>query len=627
MWLASDEDREGEAIAYQIYKTFNIPDKKYRRIVFHEITKKAIYNAIENPRSIDYNLVYAQQTRRIIDRLVGFQLSPILWRKINTGLSAGRVQSVAVRLIVEQEKKIQNFIPFLIYQIHGVFTNLEHKIIFNAKLEKKIEDKKNMKNILTLCVNSIFTVKNITVKKEKKCPPAPFTTSSLQQEACNKLNYSISQTMLLAQKLYEKGFITYIRTDSTNLSKSILLEIKNYVLSSYGKKYLSIKNFSKKAKKFSQEAHEAIHPTIINFNENYLESLDMFQKRLYKLIWERTIIGQMTDAIFEKKDVYIQSSHFKNFFICTKKTILFDGFMIISNKGKKEKSDIDILKEGYILEKKEITAKQIVKNRLYRYNEASLVQKLEKLGIGRPSTYVPIISTIQKRNYVNIQKISKKIEIRETFILKENLIIKKNDQITEMEKNKFFPTEMGILTTDFLKKNFREIINYDFTANLEKNFDIIAKGKQSWIKTIENFYDEFHKKIQYVKNNVDKIHKERFLGKDPISNKKIFAKIARYGPIVQMGEFNKKEKPKFSPLLNRQKIETISLSEALKILELPKSLGFFEKKEVLLKINKYNIYIKYNNKSIPIDEKIFFNNLLNLERVINIIIENRNKIN
>ncbi len=484
-----------------------------------------------------------------------------------------------------------------------------------------------MKNILTLCVNSIFTVKNITVKKEKKCPPAPFTTSSLQQEACNKLNYSISQTMLLAQKLYEKGFITYIRTDSTNLSKSILLEIKNYVLSSYGKKYLSIKNFSKKAKKFSQEAHEAIHPTIINFNENYLESLDMFQKRLYKLIWERTIIGQMTDAIFEKKDVYIQSSHFKNFFICTKKTILFDGFMIISNKGKKEKSDIDILKEGYILEKKEITAKQIVKNRLYRYNEASLVQKLEKLGIGRPSTYVPIISTIQKRNYVNIQKISKKIEIRETFILKENLIIKKNDQITEMEKNKFFPTEMGILTTDFLKKNFREIINYDFTANLEKNFDIIAKGKQSWIKTIENFYDEFHKKIQYVKNNVDKIHKERFLGKDPISNKKIFAKIARYGPIVQMGEFNKKEKPKFSPLLNRQKIETISLSEALKILELPKSLGFFEKKEVLLKINKYNIYIKYNNKSIPIDEKIFFNNLLNLERVINIIIENRNKIN
>ncbi|WP_341651617.1 DNA topoisomerase [Blattabacterium cuenoti] len=622
--MASDEDREGEAIAYQIYKKFNIPDEKYRRIVFHEITKKAILHAIKNPRLIDYNLVYAQQTRRIIDRLVGFQLSPILWKKINRGLSAGRVQSVAVRLIVEQEKKIQNFIPYPVYQINGIFTDSEQKITLNAKLEKKIEDKKEMKNILSLCINSTFKVKKITIKQEKKRPPLPFTTSSLQQEACHKLNYSISKTMLLAQKLYEKGFITYIRTDSTSLSKNILLDIKNFILSSYGKRYLSIKKFYIK-KIFSQEAHRAIHPTIINFEEDYLNTLDVFQKRLYKLIWERTIIGQMTDAIIEKKDIYIQSSHLKeNFFICTKKTILFDGFMKISDKERKH--HFDAINKGFFLERNEITAKQVFPNHLHRYNEASLVKKLEQLGIGRPSTYVPTISTIQKRNYVSIQKIYKKIEIREIFILKGNLITKRNDKIAEIEKNKFFPTEIGILTSDFLKKNFFKIINYNFTANLEKNFDDIAKGKQSWIKILEDFYNEFYKKIQYVKKNVNKIHKKRFLGKDPKSNKKIFVRIAKYGPVVQMGEFNNGNKPKFYPLLNKQKIEEISLTEALKIIELPKLLGMLEEKEILLKINKFNIYIKYNNKSIPIDEKIFFNNSLNLEKAINII-KNKDQIN
>ncbi|WP_341665046.1 DNA topoisomerase [Blattabacterium cuenoti] len=623
--MASDEDREGEAIAYQIYKMFNIPDEKYRRIVFHEITKKAILHAIKNPRLIDYNLVYAQQTRRIIDRLVGFQLSPILWKKINTGLSAGRVQSVAVRLIVEQEKKIQDFTPYPVYQINGIFTDSKQKITLNAKLEKKIEDKKEMKNILSLCINSTFTVKKITIKKEKKSPPLPFTTSSLQQEACHKLNYSISKTMLLAQKLYEKGFITYLRTDSTSLSKNILLDIKNFILSSYGKKYLSVKKFSIK-KIFSQEAHRAIHPTIISFEEDYLNTLDIFQKRLYKLIWERTIIGQMTEAIIEKKDIHIQSSHLKKcFFICTKKTILFDGFMKISNQEKKP--HFYTINKGSFLERKEITAKQVFINHLHsRYNEASLVKKLEQLSIGRPSTYVPTISTIQKRNYVSIQKIYRKIEIREIFILKGNLISKRNDKIISVEKNKFFPTEIGILTTDFLKKNFFKIINYSFTANLEKNFDDIAKGKQSWIKTLEDFYNEFYKKIQYVKNNVNKIHKKRFLGKDPKSNKKIFVRIAKYGPVVQIGEFNDKNKPKFYPLLNKQKIEKISLTEALKIIELPKSLGILEKKEILLKINKFNIYIKYNNKSIPIDENIFFDNSLNLEKAINII-KNKDKIN
>ncbi|WP_185870280.1 type I DNA topoisomerase [Blattabacterium cuenoti] len=633
IWLASDEDREGEAIAYQIYKTLNIPNEKFRRIVFHEITKKAIFDAIKNPRKINYNLVYAQQARRILDRLVGFQLSPILWKKINSGLSAGRVQSAAVRLIVEREQNIQNFIPIPVYQIHGIFTD-EKKTIFNAKLEKKIEDKKKMENILMSCINTSFLIKNIITKYEKKAPPHPFTTSSLQQEASQKLNYSISKTMFLAQKLYEKGYITYIRTDSTNLSKDILSSIKDYVLFSYGEQYFSPKEFSSK-NKFAQEAHEAIHPTDIR--KNSVDILDGVQKRLYQLIWERTIIGQMSDAYIETKNFYIQSSNFEleHPFIHTEKTVIFDGFMKIKNKRNLDLDEIDNkkkdfflskIKEGTPLQKKEIIAKQVFTKHLPRYNEASLVKNLEKLGIGRPSTYVPIISNIQKRNYVSIQKIIKKIEVRETFFLKKNTITERKDKITEIEKNKFIPTDMGILITNFLKKNFQEIIDYSFTANLEKNFDDIAKGEKSWNKIIQNFYDGFHKKIEYVKKNVDKIHKKRFLGIDPISNKKIFAKIGRFGPIVQMGEFQDKKKPKFSPLLKNQKIDTISLKIALKLLELPKLLGTFENKEIFLKINKHNIYIKHKNKSIPIEENIFFNSInLDLEQVINIILKNRKK--
>ncbi|WP_185851354.1 type I DNA topoisomerase [Blattabacterium cuenoti] len=626
VWLASDEDREGEAIAYQIYKILNIPNEKFRRIVFHEITKKAILHAIENPRLINYNLVYAQQARRILDRLVGFQLSPILWKKINTGLSAGRVQSAAVRLIVEREQKIQNFIPTPVYQIHGIFTDLKKKTILNAKLEKKIESKEEMKNILMSCKNAFFLVKNIITKYEKKTPSPPFTTSSLQQEASQKLNFSISKTMFLAQKLYEKGYITYIRTDSTNLSKDILSNIKDYILLLYGKQYLNSKEFPSK-NKFSQEAHEAIHPTDIK--RNFLDTLDVFQKHLYQLIWERTIIGQMSDAHIEIKNFYIQSSNFnlKYPFVYSEKNIIFDGFMKIKKKDIKNKLFLS-LSEGTPLQKNEIIAKQIFTKHLPRYNEATLVKNLEKLGIGRPSTYVPIISTIQKRNYVSKQKILKKTEVRETFLLKKNILTEKKDQITEIEKNKFVPTDMGILTTNFLKENFQVIVDYSFTANLEKDFDDIARGEKSWNKIIQKFYDEFHKKIEYVKKNVEKIHKKRFLGIDPISNKKIFAKIGRFGPIIQMGEFTDKKKPKFSPLLRNQKIDTISLKTALKLLELPKSLGTFENKEIFLKINKYNIFIKHKNKSVSIDENIFFNSVsFNREQAINILLKNREKEN
>ncbi|WP_185866349.1 type I DNA topoisomerase [Blattabacterium cuenoti] len=623
IWLASDEDREGEAIAYQIYKILNIPSEKFRRIVFHEITKKAILHAIKNPRLIDYNLVHAQQARRILDRLVGFQLSPILWKKINAGLSAGRVQSAALRLIVEREKNIQNFIPNSGYQIFGIFTN-KNKITINAKLEKKIEGEIKMKKILQSCIDSSFFIKKIVTKQEKKTPPPPFTTASLQQEACKKLNFSISKTMFLAQKLYEKGYITYIRTDSTSLSKDILSEIKNYILSSYGKSYFSPKEFLSK-KKFSQEAHEAIHPTDIG--KNSLEDLDTYEKILYKFIWERTIIGQMTDANIEKKNFYIQSSNFEISFVFTEKTIIFDGFMKIYGGDNLEKKETNLSKiqKGTLLQKEKITAKQIFTKHLPRYNEASLVKNLEKLGIGRPSTYVPIISTIQKRNYVNLQKSIKKKEYRKSFILNEkNIIIEKKNEITEIEKNKFIPTEIGILTTNFLKKNFHEIVDYDFTANLEKEFDNIAKGEVSWKKIIKNFYDGFHKKIEYVEKNVEKVHKKRFLGIDPISKKKIFSQVARFGPIVQMGEFKNKEKPKFSPLLISQKIDTISLKIALKLLELPKSLGVFEEEEVLLRVNKYNVYIRHKNKSIPIEEKMFFNSF-HLKDAIDVIKKNRKK--
>lgn len=624
IWLASDEDREGEAIAYQICKKFNIQYGKYKRIVFHEITKKSIYFAIENPRKLNYDLIYAQQARRILDRLVGFKLSPILWKKIAKGLSAGRVQSVALRLIVEKEEEIkEKKISLQHYHIYGTFEHKKNKI-FTAKIENKINNEERMKNILLSCMNSNFTVKKIVPKLEKKSSPIPFTTSSLQQEASIKLDYSISKTMLLAQKLYEKGYITYHRTDSTRISDEILSKIKYFILDTYGEKYLFTNNKFLK-KKFSQEAHESIRPTVINniFNKNYLESLDLDtdQKNLYKLIWKRTISGQMSDCIIEKKIFFIKSSNFEELFSYTKRYIIFNGFMILySGKEDKEKDFIEEIKEGDTLNKIEILAKQIVKSNIHRHGEASLVRNLEKLGIGRPSTYVPIINTLQKRNYIVKKKLTKEIRKQKIFFIKNKNIFEKKTEIVEIEKNKFFPTDMGFLTIKFLKINFKEITDYHFTAKMEKNLDDIAIGKKSWILIIKNFYKEFIKKIQYVEKHVEKINKERFLGVDPISKRKIFVRIARFGPVIQVGEFHEKNKPRFYPLLNIKRMNTISLQEAIKISELPKSLGFFNGEEILLKINKQSIYIKYKNLSIPIEDKVFFESI-NLEKTINILIQ------
>ncbi|WP_185850144.1 type I DNA topoisomerase [Blattabacterium cuenoti] len=621
IWLASDEDREGEAIAYQICKRFNIQNEKYKRIVFHEITKKSIFFAIKNPRTLNYDLIYAQQARRILDRLVGFKLSPILWKKIGKGLSAGRVQSVALRLIIEREKEIkEKNISLQHYYIYGTFEHKKNKI-FTTKIEKKIDNEEKMKNILLSCINSTFKIKKIVTKQEKKISPIPFTTSSLQQEASVKLSYSISKTMLLAQKLYEKGYITYHRTDSTRISDEILSKIREFIIDTYGNMYLFAKNKFLK-KKFSQEAHESIRPTVINniiTNNRYLVSLDTDQRNLYKLIWKRTIAGQMSDCITEKKIFFIQSSNFEELFSYTKKYIVFDGFTILdSSKKDKEKDFIEEIKEQDTLNNVEFLAKQIVKNNIYRHSEASLVRDLEKLGIGRPSTYVPIINTLQKRNYIVKQKLIKEIKKQKIFFIKKNNIFEKKIEIVEIEKNKFFPTDMGFLTIKFLKKNFKEITDYHFTAKMEKSLDDVAIGKKSWILIIKNFYKEFIKRIQYVEKHVEKINKERFLGVDPISKRKIFVKIARFGPVIQVGEFHEKNRPQFYPLLNIKKMNTISLEEAIKISKLPKSLGFFNGEEIFLKINKQGIHIKYKNLSIPIEDKVFFESI-NLEKAINIL--------
>ncbi len=622
IWLALDEDREGESIAYQIYKTFKISDKKYKRIIFHEITKKSILDAIKNPRKIDYNLVLAQQARRIVDRLVGFKLSPILWKKIRSGLSAGRVQSVAVRLIVEREKKIEKSTSNY-YKINGIF--FKENIIINASLNKKIKDEKDVKNILLSCINTKkFVIKKILKDKEIKNPPVPFTTSSLQQNSYNSLNFSTSKTMFIAQKLYEKGYITYIRTDSRKLSDFIISDIKYFVLEKFGKEYLFIKKLYKK-QKFSQGAHEAIRPTTINNdslkNENYLK-LDNNEKKLYKLIFNRTIMSQMTPASFKKKTFCIEYINSKNYFCYVEKKIVFHGFMkILENKKLDTKTTSQKFKVGTFLYKDKIIAKQIFRKKLNRYNEATLVKNMENIGIGRPSTYSPIISTIQKRNYVFIQKKLKKINNRKIFSIKKDKIIENNETFINTEKNQFLPTEIGILVTNFIKKYFKEIIDYLFTAHLEKKFDEIANGKTIWIKVIENFYKNFEDKIKYVYKNVDKICKERFLGiyNKSETEKKIYSRIARFGSVIQIGDFDDNDKPIYLPILNTQKFDKISLNEALKIIELPKVLGILNNKEIILNINKYNVYIKYDKKYIPIEKKFLFSNTLNLQQAIYII--------
>jgi DNA topoisomerase I len=578
IWLATDGDREGEAISWHIYKKLKISEVKFKRIYFNEITKKAVLHAIENPRSINYDLVNAQKARRILDRIVGFELSTILWRKMKRNLSAGRVQSVVVRLITEREQEIEKFLPTTFYRVYGIFSYSE-KNTFKAKLEKTFEKEKEVKDFLKKCHH--FVVSHIGLKKRETPPPIPFTTSSLQQEAALKLGYSVSKTMYLAQKLYEEGYITYPRTDSLNLSEEAICEAQKQIISMFGKEYSFPRRYATN-KKLAQESHEAIRPTNFKITPNKIG------QKLYKLIWKRTLAGQMTNAILEKTNILI--SPFPHF-LSKVNVIIFDGFLKIYKQEKSEK--ISFPKRGEELKNIKITATQKFTRHPPRYGEASLVKTLEEFGIGRPSTYVTIIKTIQKRGYVEIKNFNgveifcKKIELKNSKIS-----VSKKKEISGSEKVKFLPTYIGVIVNNFLIKNFQKILDYQFTAKMEAGFDDIALGKAVWINVIKNFYVDFHSIVEKIKKNY--FTKPRFLGIDPKSGKKVLAKIGRFGPVIV-------QKPKFVSLPKHQ--YKISLEEALKLLEFSKKLGFFEGKEVILNHGRFGFYLKYGDKFISINKE------------------------
>jgi DNA topoisomerase I len=573
IWLASDEDREGEAISWHLSEVLKLKPKDRKRIVFHEITKNAILKAIENPRDIDENLVNAQQARRILDRLVGFEISPVLWRKVKPSLSAGRVQSVAVRLIVDREREILDFNPVSSFKVTGKFKTSKDNTEFKADLDQRLGTKKDTLKLLNACKNATFKVSQVTKKPSKRNPAAPFTTSTLQQEASRKLGYPVAKTMSVAQRLYENGLITYMRTDSTNLSTEAINRAKDIINSLHGEKYSKPRNYTTKVKG-AQEAHEAIRPSYID-KESIDGSYD--EQKLYSLIWKRTIASQMKEAEFEKTTATIDISTTSEKFIASGEVLKFDGFLKVyfeSSDDEKEKSPFEDtllppLKNGQELFPAAIDAVQKFSHHPPRYTEASLVKKLEELGIGRPSTYAPIISTIQQRDYV-IKESREGFQRNYTHIILKDNNIKEHTktEITGAEKSKLFPTDIGMVVNDFLVKYFPKVLNFNFTANVEKEFDIIAEGKLDWNKMIDKFYKPFHKNVEATLELSKKDVGERKLGNHPKTGKPVVAKIGRYGPIVQMGESNmKEEKPKFASLRKDQLMEKITLEEAIELLD------------------------------------------------------------
>ncbi|MHB9056923.1 MAG: type I DNA topoisomerase [Paludibacteraceae bacterium] len=607
VWLASDEDREGEAIAWHLSEELKLKKENTKRIVFHEITKDAILNAIQNPREIDINLVDAQQARRVLDRIVGFELSPVLWKKVRPSLSAGRVQSVAVRLIVEREREINNFNPEASYKVTAVFTSKDAggiPVELKAELSQRFHMKEDALAFLELCKNTQFSVKNIEKKPVRKSPAPPFTTSTLQQEASRKLGFSVSQTMMVAQRLYESGKITYMRTDSVNLSSLALGTAKQEILSMAGEKYLHTRKFTTKTKG-AQEAHEAIRPTYISTH-----SIDgsAQEKRLYDLIWKRTIASQMADAELEKTNIYINISGTDYQFVASGEVIVFDGFLKVYLESTDDEQDAEnesllpVLKKGEKLTANEIMAQERFTQRPSRYTEASLVRKLEELGIGRPSTYAPTISTIQNRNYVEKGDRPAVKRAYNELKLKENKI---SDQTktenTGAEKAKLFPTDIGIVVNDFLVEYFPNIMNYNFTADVEKEFDHIAEGKIKWSKSIDKFYKQFHPIVEDTIKNSERQVGERVLGTDPKSGRQISVKIGRYGPIAQIGTSEEEEKPVFASLRRTQSIESITLEEVFDLFKLPREIGEFEGKEMVAAVGRFGPYIRHDSKfySLP----------------------------
>lgn len=606
VWLASDEDREGEAISWHLYEVLNLKPEHTKRIVFHEITKPAILSAIEHPRQIDLNLVNAQQARRVLDRIVGFKLSPVLWKKVKPALSAGRVQSVAVRLIVEKEREIQQFKSEANYRVTALFEVPENKTEIKAELNQRFKTKEEAMAFLESCKQAAFRIDDIATRPQKRTPSAPFTTSTLQQEAAHKLGFTVAQTMMIAQKLYESGKITYMRTDSVNLSSLCINACIQVITDSMGSQYVKSRQFQTKSKG-AQEAHEAIRPTYMDQTE--IDGTPQ-EKRLYDLIWKRTIASQMADAELEKTTVSIQSDKSQYTFVATGEVIKFDGFLKVYRETRDEDADIAEAESGLLpplsigetLNRKEVTATQRFSQHPPRYNEASLVKKLEELGIGRPSTYAPTISTIQQREYVTKGDKSGEEKEQTTLTLRQEQISETTKQtIIGAERNKLIPTDVGIVVNDFLLQFFPEIMDYNFTAEVEKRFDEVAEGKTEWTKLMQDFYQEFSPLVEKTLN-VKSEHKvgERELGKDPKSGKPVFVKIGRFGPVVQIGSADDKEKPRFAQMKQGQSMETITLEEALDLFKLPRTLGEFEGTEVSVGAGRFGPYILHDKKYVSI---------------------------
>ena len=636
IWLASDEDREGEAISWHLCEVLGLDEENTSRIVFHEITKPAILKAIESPRHLDMNLVNAQQARRVLDRLVGFRLSPVLWRKVKPALSAGRVQSVAVRLIVEREREIQNFQPEPYYRLNAIFAVTSEdgsKNEIKTELNKRFKTHEEALAFLELCKQSKFMVSSITKKPLKRIPAPPFTTSTLQQEAARKLGFTVSQTMMIAQRLYEAGRITYMRTDSVNLSALAINTSKAEIERLYGTEYSKVRMFQTHSKG-AQEAHEAIRPT---YMENVSIEGTSQEKRLYDLIWKRTIASQMADAQIEKTTVNIAlssedgSSQTDLQFVANGEVVAFEGFLKVyfestdDEEGNEELSHaLPVIHEGELLERREIVSTERYSQGPNRYTEASLVRKLEELGIGRPSTYAPTISTIQQREYV--QKGDRKGEERKYAVdslLGLKITSKSKKEMAGADKGKLIPTDVGIVVNDFLMENFPDIMDYNFTAKVEQEFDKIAAGEVEWNKEMKLFYENFEPEVEKVMNARSE-HKagERELGIDPKSGKPVFVKIGRFGPVVQIGSADDEDKPRFSQLPTGKSMETITLEEALELFKLPRTLGQFEGSDVVIGAGRFGPYVLHDKKytSIPKGEDPL---TITLDAAINLIQKKR----
>lgn len=625
VWLASDEDREGEAIAWHLFEVLGLDPQRTKRIVFHEITKPAILNAIEHPRDIDINLVDAQQARRVLDRIVGFELSPVLWRKIKPALSAGRVQSVAVRLIVEREKEIKNFVSEPYYRVTAVFATADGQSV-KAELSRRLPDEAAVNEFLEACKSADFKVSDIVARDLKKSPAPPFTTSTLQQEASRKLGFTVTQTMLVAQKLYEAGHITYMRTDSTNLSSLAIATISDEIKKNLGDKYLHVRKYHTSAKG-AQEAHEAIRPTYISNHD--IDGTPQ-EKRLYNLIWKRTIASQMADAEIEKTTVDILPSTRPEHFSATGEVIKFDGFLRVYIESTDDEAAAEgegilpALSVGQRLNDEVIEAAQRYTMQPPRYTEASLVKKMEELGIGRPSTYAPTISTIQQREYVEKGEkpgVERKLKV---FALKDGKISSKTKTETAgAERGKLIPTDTGMIVNDFLEQYFSSVVDYNFTANVEEKFDDIAEGKLQWPLVMKDFYGMFHPSVDAAMH-MRMEHKvgERELGTDPRTGKPVSVKIGRFGPLVQIGVSTDEEKPQFASLQKGQSLSTITLEEALKLFEFPRQLGDFEDKAVTVGIGRFGPYVRHDGKYVSIPKDIAPASL-SLDQAIDLILQKR----